>query len=141
MGTQHGSPGQVKGVVNDLGTVDHRDVLGEGRNGVSGHPQVGCIGVCGGDTGLTYLVFDGELVEELVPVLLVVVDAEVPTNIQVQQEPVRAAHLEPVIGVWEGERSSAPPHTSAPLGEPNLHWGTGVATRPLAASPGRTHRT
>lgn len=86
-----------------------------------------------------YLVAGGELVEELVPVLLVVVDAEVPTNIQVQQEPVGATHPELVIGVWEGERNSAPPHTSAPPGEPNLHWSTGAATKPpLPAWAGRT---
>ena len=34
----HGSPGQVKGVIDDLGTVDHGDGLGEGRVSVSGQP-------------------------------------------------------------------------------------------------------
>lgn len=52
----------------------------------------------------TYLVVGGELGEELVPVLLVVVDTEVPADIQVQQEPVGAVHLELVVGFWEGER-------------------------------------
>lgn len=73
----------------------------------------------------TYLVVGGELGEELVPVLLVVVDTEVPADIQVQQEPVRAVHLELVVGFWEGERRvcwSRPPH---------LQGAREVAARPL----------
>lgn len=61
-----------------------------------------------------YLVVTGELVEELVPVLRVVVDSEVATDVQVQQQPAGAAHLELVEGFWEGERRSAPPPRQTP---------------------------
>lgn len=51
-----------------------------------------------------YRVVSVKLVEELLPVLQVVIDTEVPSDIEVQQEPVGAVHLEVVVGVWEGDR-------------------------------------
>lgn len=51
-----------------------------------------------------YLVVSEQLVEELLPVLRVVIDTEVPSDIEVQQEPVGAVDLEDVVGVWEGDR-------------------------------------
>lgn len=50
-----------------------------------------------------YLMVSVKLAEEPIPVLLVVVDTEVPSDIDVQQEP-GGAEREVVVGVWEGDR-------------------------------------
>lgn len=44
-----------------------------------------------------------KLAEEPIPVLRVVVDTEVPSDIEVQQEP-GGGDVEVVVGVWEGDR-------------------------------------
>lgn len=66
-----------------------------------GSPGTGC-GERVPTPSAAYQVVVGELQEELVPVLLVVVDAEIATDVEVQQEPVRAVHLEGGVGVWKG---------------------------------------
>lgn len=55
-------------------------------------------------TAPLYLMVSAKLVEELIPVLLVVIDTEVSSNIDVQQEPAGAVEPELVVGVWEGDR-------------------------------------
>lgn len=69
-----------------------------------------------------YRVVSAKLVDELIPVLLVVIDTEVPSDIEVQQEPVGAVHPEAVVGGWEGDRrlcqSCTPTHQGGPGSAP-----------------------
>lgn len=99
-----------------------------------------------------YLVVSAKLVEELIPVLLVVIDTEVSSNIDVQQEPAGAVEPELVVGVWEGDRRlcqiriptrqgrpGSVPTTTASLGTLTSAMAAEVAARPPLTA--RTHHT
>lgn len=58
----------------------------------------------------------GELLQELIPVLLVVVDAEVAADVEVQQEPGGAAHTEVGVGVCAGRGVLLLPRTHQHMG-------------------------
>lgn len=86
-----------------------------------------------------YRVVSAKLVDETIPVILVVIDTEVPSDIEVQQEPVGAVDLEVVVGVWEGDRrlcqSCTPTHQGGPgsapttTGNPDQCHGSGGGSK------------
>lgn len=99
-----------------------------------------------------YRVVSVKLLDELIPVLLVVIDAEVPGDIEVQQEPVGAVEPEVVVGVWEGDRRlcqsctltrqggpGSAPTTTASLGTPSSAMAVEAAAGPPI--PARTCHT